>query len=173
VHAAITIVKQDGPLGLWAGAAPTVMRNGTNQMCLFWAKNQFDRLFFDKIEGDGRQLAPWQSMMSGFSAACIGPFATGPFDVVKARACLPSPRCCCACERSCQGQGPRGACRCCPACIKPASAVQTVGRAGVKASCSLLRLCMMWASERAEARDAIHAQWCVQSSRACIPSAQS
>ena len=86
MHAAVTIVKQDGPLGLWAGAAPTVMRNGTNQMCLFWAKNNFDRLFFGKIEGDGRQLHPWQSMLSGFSAACIGPCATGPFDVVKVRA---------------------------------------------------------------------------------------
>ncbi|KAK9842466.1 hypothetical protein WJX81_001453 [Elliptochloris bilobata] len=85
VHAAVTIVRQDGPLGLWAGAAPTVMRNGTNQMCLFWAKNNFDRLFFDKIEGDGRQLQPWQSMLSGFSAACIGPCATGPFDVIKTR----------------------------------------------------------------------------------------
>ena len=83
VHAAVTIVRQDGPLGLWAGAAPTVMRNGTNQMCLFWAKNNFDRMFFGKIEGDGRQLAPWQSMLSGFSAACIGPCATGPFDVIK------------------------------------------------------------------------------------------
>ena len=85
MHAAVTIVKQDGPLGLWAGAAPTVMRNGTNQMCLFWAKNNFDRMFFGKIEGDGRQLHPWQSMLSGFSAACIGPCATGPFDVIKVR----------------------------------------------------------------------------------------
>ena len=44
VHAAMTIAKEDGLVrGLWAGAAPTVMRNGTNQMCLFWAKNNFDR----------------------------------------------------------------------------------------------------------------------------------
>ena len=34
--------------GLWAGAAPTIMRNGTNQMCLFWAKNNFDRLLWGK-----------------------------------------------------------------------------------------------------------------------------
>ena len=44
VHAAVTIAREDGLVrGLWAGAAPTVMRNGTNQMCLFWAKNNFDR----------------------------------------------------------------------------------------------------------------------------------
>ncbi len=83
VHAATTIFREEGLLGLWSGAAPTVMRNGTNQMCLFWAKNNFDGLFFGKEEGDGRVLAPWQSMMSGFSAACLGPVATGPFDVIK------------------------------------------------------------------------------------------
>lgn len=83
MHAAGTIFREEGLRGLWAGAAPTVMRNGTNQMCLFWAKNNFDGLFFGKEEGDGRVLAPWQSMLSGFSAACLGPVATGPFDVIK------------------------------------------------------------------------------------------
>ena len=83
MHAATTIFREEGLLGLWSGAAPTVMRNGTNQMCLFWAKNNFDGLFFGKEEGDGRVLAPWQSMLSGFSAACLGPVATGPFDVIK------------------------------------------------------------------------------------------
>ena len=89
VHAATTIFREEGLLGLWSGAAPTVMRNGTNQMCLFWAKNNFDGLFFGKEEGDGRVLAPWQSMMSGFSAACLGPVATGPFDVIKVTPLLP------------------------------------------------------------------------------------
>ena len=48
VHAATTIFKEEGLLGLWSGAAPTVMRNGTNQMCLFWAKNNFDGLLWGK-----------------------------------------------------------------------------------------------------------------------------
>jgi solute carrier family 25 (mitochondrial citrate transporter), member 1 len=85
IHTATTIVREEGPLRLWSGAGPTVMRNGTNQMCLFWAKNKVDALYWDKHEGDGRVLAPWQSMMSGFSAAVLGPVATGPFDVVKTR----------------------------------------------------------------------------------------
>lgn len=38
-----------------------------------------------KHEGDGKQLTPIQSMASGFLAACIGPVATGPFDVAKTR----------------------------------------------------------------------------------------
>lgn len=57
-------------------------------MCLFWAKNNFDGLFWNKEEGDGRTLLPWQSMISGFSAACLGPVATGPFDVIKVLASL-------------------------------------------------------------------------------------
>ena len=72
VHAAATILRQEGLRGLWSGAAPTVARNGTNQMCLFAAKNQFDRLYWGKLEGDATQLSPLQSMGSGFSAACIG-----------------------------------------------------------------------------------------------------
>lgn len=74
-------------LGLWAGAAPTIMRNGTNQMCLFWAKNNLDRIYWGKEEGDGGQLTMVQSMTSGFSAACLGPVATGPFDVIKVSVC--------------------------------------------------------------------------------------
>ena len=72
IHAAGTILRQEGIRGLWSGAAPTVARNGTNQMCLFAAKNQFDRLYWGKHEGDAMQLSPLQSMGSGFSAACIG-----------------------------------------------------------------------------------------------------
>ena len=34
------------------------------------------------------QLTPLQSMGSGFSAACLGPVATGPFDVIKVRTLL-------------------------------------------------------------------------------------
>jgi solute carrier family 25 citrate transporter 1 len=85
VHCASTIVRQEGLRGLWSGATPTICRNGTNQMCLFWAKHNVDHLLWNKQEGDGRVLTPWQSMASGFSAALLGPVATGPFDVAKTR----------------------------------------------------------------------------------------
>ena len=78
-------MKNEGITALWNGVGPTILRNGTNQMCLFWAKNNLDRIYWDKHEGDGKKLTPLQSMMSGFSAACLGPVATGPFDVVKTR----------------------------------------------------------------------------------------
>lgn len=85
VHCARMIVTEEGLRGLWAGAAPTVMRNGTNQAAMFSAKNAFDGLLWSKHEGDGKTLLPWQSMISGFLAGTAGPVCTGPFDVVKTR----------------------------------------------------------------------------------------
>ncbi|KAK6120245.1 hypothetical protein DH2020_045936 [Rehmannia glutinosa] len=85
IHCARMIVREEGLLGLWAGAAPTVMRNGTNQAAMFTAKNAFDGVLWNKHEGDGRVLHPWQSMISGFLAGTAGPVCTGPFDVVKTR----------------------------------------------------------------------------------------
>lgn len=85
IHCARTIIREEGVLGLWAGAAPTVMRNGTNQAAMFTAKNAFDVVLWKKHEGDGKTLQPWQSMVSGFMAGTCGPVCTGPFDVVKTR----------------------------------------------------------------------------------------
>lgn len=85
IHCAHTIIRQEGLFGLWAGAAPTVMRNGTNQAAMFTAKNAFDVVLWKKHEGDGKVLQPWQSMISGFLAGTAGPVCTGPFDVVKTR----------------------------------------------------------------------------------------
>lgn len=47
---------------------------GTNAAC-FWRAGKHD--------GDGKQLAAWQSMVSGGAAAILGPTVTNPFDVVK------------------------------------------------------------------------------------------
>ncbi|PPD82808.1 hypothetical protein GOBAR_DD20268 [Gossypium barbadense] len=85
IHCAHTIIREEGLFGLWAGAAPTVMRNGTNQAAMFTAKNAFDVVLWKKHEGDGKVLQPWQSMISGFLAGTAGPVCTGPFDVVKTR----------------------------------------------------------------------------------------
>lgn len=85
VHCARVIIREEGLRGLWAGAAPTVMRNGTNQAAMFSAKNAFDGILWNKNEGDGKVLLPWQSMISGFLAGVAGPVCTGPFDVVKTR----------------------------------------------------------------------------------------
>ncbi|PNH06570.1 Succinate/fumarate mitochondrial transporter [Tetrabaena socialis] len=85
IHCAATVLREEGLRGMWSGATPTILRNGTNQMCLFWAKNNTDKFLWDKHEGDGKMLTPGQSMTSGFLAALLGPIATGPFDVAKTR----------------------------------------------------------------------------------------
>lgn len=85
INCASVIIREEGLRGMWSGASPTVLRNGTNQMCMFWAKSSVDGWLWGKTDGDGKRLLPWQSMISGFTAGCIGPVATGPFDVVKTR----------------------------------------------------------------------------------------
>ncbi|KAK7377224.1 hypothetical protein VNO80_02646 [Phaseolus coccineus] len=72
IHCARMIIREEGFRGLWAGVAPTVMRNGTNQSAMFTAKNAFDVLLWKKHEGDGKFLQPWQSMISGFLAGTAG-----------------------------------------------------------------------------------------------------
>ncbi|KAI7730811.1 hypothetical protein M8C21_027742 [Ambrosia artemisiifolia] len=85
IHCARLIIREEGLRGLWSGAVPTVMRNGTSQAVMFTSKSTFDGLFWSKHEGDGKVLQPWQSMISGFLAGIAGPVCTGPFDVVKTR----------------------------------------------------------------------------------------
>ncbi|KAJ0979421.1 hypothetical protein J5N97_014895 [Dioscorea zingiberensis] len=53
VHCVRMIIREEGLFGLWAGAAPTVMRNGTNQAAMFIAKNAFDGMLWKKHEGTG------------------------------------------------------------------------------------------------------------------------
>lgn len=60
LHCGSTILREQGPMGLWAGATPTVCRNGTNQMCLFAMKANCDKWMWGKNEGDGMQLLWWQ-----------------------------------------------------------------------------------------------------------------
>ena len=85
LHAARTIVREEGVLALWSGVAPTVCRNGINQALMFPLKWACDSMLWGKRDGDGRQLTPGQSMTSGFVAGMVGPFATVAFDVVKTR----------------------------------------------------------------------------------------
>lgn len=52
---------------------------------MFSTKFAIDTVVWRKKDGDGKILAPWQSMISGFVAGVVGPVATGPFDVIKTR----------------------------------------------------------------------------------------
>nr|TKV99758.1 hypothetical protein SEVIR_8G064800v2 [Setaria viridis] len=85
VHCAATVVCEEGLHGLWAGAAPTVLRNGTNQVAMFACKSKLDAALWGKRDGDGKELHFTRSMASGFLATAVGPVLTWPFNVVKSR----------------------------------------------------------------------------------------
>ncbi|KAH7281092.1 hypothetical protein KP509_36G029500 [Ceratopteris richardii] len=85
IDCTLKILREEGVLGLWAGAAPTVMRNGINQTAMFTAKSSFDLFLWGKYEHDMNTLQPWQSSISGFLSGFLGPCFSCPFDVVKTR----------------------------------------------------------------------------------------
>ncbi|CAN6374463.1 unnamed protein product [Urochloa humidicola] len=86
VHCAATVVREEGLFrGLWAGVAPTVIRNGTNQAAMFPCKSMLDAVLWGKRDGDGKELHFTRSVASGYLATAVGPILTGPFDVVKSR----------------------------------------------------------------------------------------
>ncbi|KAL3753595.1 hypothetical protein ACJRO7_000925 [Eucalyptus globulus] len=69
IHCARTIICEEGLHGLWAGAAPTVMRNRSNRALMFTAKNASDELLWKKHESD------YNSMISGFFKTNYRPMA--------------------------------------------------------------------------------------------------
>jgi solute carrier family 25 citrate transporter 1 len=48
IHATKTIVAEEGVRGLWKGISPTMVRNGVNQMVLFFAKDNADKILWNK-----------------------------------------------------------------------------------------------------------------------------
>ena len=85
IHTALTIAREEGAMSLWNGATATTIRQGSNQMALFWGKSVCDSAIWGKHDNDGKVLSPFQSAASGFVAASIGPILNNPFDVVKTR----------------------------------------------------------------------------------------
>jgi solute carrier family 25 citrate transporter 1 len=75
VHAAVTIAREEGVRALWNGAAPTIARQATNQAALFWSYPQILKLFSDRVEGDGKQQAPWKPATAALLGAMIGPLS--------------------------------------------------------------------------------------------------
>jgi hypothetical protein len=48
VHTALTVAREEGAMALWNGATATTIRQGSNQMSLFWGKAVCDRMIWDK-----------------------------------------------------------------------------------------------------------------------------
>ena len=52
---------------------------------LFFAKDNADRVLWGKTIGDGKELAAYQSFLSGAVAGGAGPLVSAPMDIVKTR----------------------------------------------------------------------------------------
>lgn len=83
VHAAVTILREEGVRALWKGVAPTALRNGSNQACNFMVVGIFNKWVWKKEEG--KQIAVWKTMISGAIAGAMGPCLNCPLDVIKTR----------------------------------------------------------------------------------------
>ncbi|CAM9173798.1 unnamed protein product [Heterosigma akashiwo] len=83
VQAATRIAQVEGPLALWNGLAPTIVRQSVNQGCSF-ATNGLLRTHVWRVR-DGEPLEVWKSALSGVLGAIPGPVLNCPADVVKTR----------------------------------------------------------------------------------------
>lgn len=83
VQTTLTIIKNEGPLALWKGVAPTIGRQGLNQACSFWSNNAIKKYVWKLQEGDS--LPAWKSGLTGMLGAIPGPCINCPMDVVKTR----------------------------------------------------------------------------------------
>lgn len=85
MHAAVTIVRQEGPQAMWKGCTPTMIRQGSNQAFNFMAFAYLNTYLWGKREGDGKRLEDWKVFLNGLIASCLGPCLNSPVDVIKTR----------------------------------------------------------------------------------------
>jgi len=85
VHCAATIIREEGPSALLKGVVPTTVRQGSNQMLNFFSVGAFNEHVWGKKRGDGKQLALYQTVLSGSIGGALGPISNSPADVIKTR----------------------------------------------------------------------------------------
>jgi solute carrier family 25 citrate transporter 1 len=85
LHCLTTVVKEEGPSALLKGVVPTMVRQGSNQAANFWAVKLLNQKLWDKVDGDGKKLPIWQTLVSGMIGGAAGPISNCPSDVVKTR----------------------------------------------------------------------------------------
>eukprot|EP00756_Hemistasia_phaeocysticola_P057098 Hpha_TRINITY_DN3372_c0_g1::TRINITY_DN3372_c0_g1_i1::g.172494::m.172494/K15100/SLC25A1, CTP; solute carrier family 25 (mitochondrial citrate transporter), member 1 len=76
------LYAQHGVRGLYRGALPTVLKQGTNQAVRFPAQFAALRCIADSAE---QRRSPWRNGAAGVVAGCVSVLVTQPFDVVKTR----------------------------------------------------------------------------------------
>jgi len=83
IHCAQTMLFEEGPLALWKGNVPTMLRQGINQLFLF---GPYDSLKYTLYGLDRDQVAsPRQAFTLGLIVGALGPIFNNPVDVCKTR----------------------------------------------------------------------------------------
>eukprot|EP00924_Labyrinthula_sp_SR-Ha-C_P015074 augustus_masked-scaffold_9-processed-gene-7.17-mRNA-1 protein AED:0.03 eAED:0.03 QI:0/-1/0/1/-1/1/1/0/311 len=85
VDVVVKVLKEEGVQRMWSGNIPTVIRQGSNQAFNFMSMAILNKVLFDKEQGDGKQLAPWKTLLTGTLAGAVGPCFNCPVDVIKTR----------------------------------------------------------------------------------------
>lgn len=83
LDATIKIVKAEGPMGLYRGVVPTIMKQGTNQMVRFPIQQFYFRVFFGNDAE--KKSNPWLNGLCGAAAGGTSVLLTMPQDTVKTR----------------------------------------------------------------------------------------
>jgi solute carrier family 25 citrate transporter 1 len=79
------IIKTEGISGVYKGALPTALKQGSNQGLRFMWFNEYKRM----VTNDGAtQMTPILGLLGGMSAGCFSTLGNNPFDVIKVRRIL-------------------------------------------------------------------------------------
>ena len=85
--AMVTIVREEGPLSLFAGIVPTVAGVIPYEGAQFYAYGGLKNFYMSKI-APGKPVTPFVNCLIGASAGCFSQVFSYPFDVVRKRAML-------------------------------------------------------------------------------------
>merc|ERR1719233_1381592 len=83
LDATIKIVKAEGPMGLYRGVVPTIMKQGTNHMVRFPIQQFYFKAFFGNDAE--KRSNPWLNGLCGAAAGGTSVLLTMPQDTVKTR----------------------------------------------------------------------------------------
>merc|ERR1712226_1823094 len=79
--AIVKILKSEGPIGLYRGAFPTILKQGTNQA----VRMPLQVAFFNIIADDSKKTSPLYNGAAGWLAGAASVYLTQPQDCVKSK----------------------------------------------------------------------------------------
>ncbi len=85
-HAAMTVLREEGPRALWRGVTLTAVRQGSNQAVNFTAYTEFKEMLQRwQPQYQNQNLPSYQTTVIGLISGAMGPFSNAPIDTIKTR----------------------------------------------------------------------------------------